>query len=132
MNPVPGPNPVAGKDKTRILQSPLQNRQRAIYYRYAPAARVCGSLHRALVGGDVRGFSYATRNRVLVVVLVKRSAQSGAAASRTLLSSLLLVAVTQSTLWVPGVMLSMLQQASFACSLSLRASISAAAASISC
>lgn len=98
VNTVPSTKLATSKAKTCILQSPLQNRQRAIYCRYAPAAGVCGSLHRALVGGDVRGFSYATRNRVLVVVLVKRSAKSGAAALSALLSRRLLVTVTQPTL----------------------------------
>ena len=47
---------------------------------------VLGSLHLALVGGDARGFSYATMKRREVVGLLNRFHSSGAATLRALLS----------------------------------------------
>ena len=52
---------------------------------------VLGSLHLALVGGDARGFSYATMKRREVVDLLNRCHSSGAAALSALLSRRLLV-----------------------------------------
>ena len=52
---------------------------------------VSGSLHRALDGGDARGFSYATMKRREVVDLLNRCHSSGAADFRALLSRRLLV-----------------------------------------